>query len=265
MTGFDREDSMNRTVRPDARAAVLALLIAVPSLAAAAPASGDVTGIWWASSYSPSIKTYLAGGGDVPLNDAGKKKYAENQAGLKDGSIIDRARVYCTPDGLPRTLATPYPFQIIVAPPGQMSWVYEQNTMIRGISMVKPLDSLDKLSVLPFWNGHSAGHWDGDTLVIESGGFNESTFIDATGVPHSDQMMTTERVRKINGGKQLEDVITLHDPVYYTRDWQARFVYDNHDGMRLMEYICGEPHRDISNIKGVKEARAANAARAAGR
>jgi hypothetical protein len=47
-----------------------------------------------------------------PLNDAGKKKYAENQAGLKNGSIVDRARRYCTPDGLPRTLATPYPFQI---------------------------------------------------------------------------------------------------------------------------------------------------------
>lgn len=243
----------------------VALLVTAPAPLSSAPASGDVTGIWWASSYSPSIKGYLVGGGDVPLNDAGKKKYAENQAGLKDGSIIDRARVYCTPDGLPRTLATPYPFQIIVAPPGQMSWVYEQNTMIRGISMVKPLDGLAKLSVLPFWDGHSAGHWEGDTLVIQSGGFNESTFVDATGMPHSDQLMTTERVRKLNGGKQLEDVITIHDPVYYGRDWQARFVYDNHDGMRLMEYICGETHRDISHIAGVSEARAANAGRARAR
>ena len=249
-----------------AAAGGLALLFAAATLHAAAPAAtGDVAGVWWASTYSPSMKNYLVGGGEVPLNDSGKKKYAEIQAGLKDASITDRARKYCTPDGLPRSLATPYPFQIIAAPPGQMSWVYEQNRMIRGISLMKPLDSLEKLSILPFWNGHSAGHWEGETLIIQSAGFNESTFVDATGLPHSDQLMTTERVRKINGGKQLEDVITVHDPVYYARDWQARFAYDNHDGMRMMEYICGDTHRDISHIKGVGEARAANAARVQGR
>ena len=246
-------------------AASAVLLSSLLGLTAAngAPAGADITGIWWANSYSPSMKTYLVGGGDIPLNDAGKKKYAENQAGLKNGSLVDRARRYCTPDGLPRTLATPYPFQIIDGPQGQMSWAYEQNSMIRGISMVKPLDSLEKLSILPFWNGHSAGHWEGDTLVIQSAGFNESTFADATGLPHSDQLVTTERVRKINGGKQLEDIVTVHDPVYYTRDWQARFVYDNHDGLRLTDYVCGEKHRDISNIKGINEARAQNASRAA--
>ncbi len=228
----------------------------------AADTGQSLAGVWWASSYNPSMKAYLIGGGDIPLNDAGKKKYTENQAGLKDGSIVDRARKYCTPDGLPRSLATPYPFQIIDAPPGQMTWLYEQNKMIRGIAMDKPLAPLDKLQILPFWNGHSAGHWEGDTLVIQSAGFNESTFTDATGLPHSDELQTTERLHKTNGGKQLEDVVTIHDPVYYARDWQVRFVYDNHTGMRLMEYICGEPHRDISMIRGIKEARAANAARA---
>jgi hypothetical protein len=228
----------------------------------AAETGQSLAGVWWATSYNPSMKGYVVGAGDIPLNDAGKKKYAENQSGLRDGSIVDRARKYCTPDGLPRSLATPYPFQIIDAPPGQMTWLYEQNKMIRGVAMNKPLDPLDKLQILPFWNGHSAGRWEGDTLVIQSAGFNESTFADATGLPHSDELQTTERVRKINAGKQLEDVITIHDPVYYTRDWQARFVYDNHAGMRLMEYICGEQHRDISGIKGINQARAANAARA---
>ena len=226
----------------------------------AAEGQPSVAGIWWASSYSPSMKAYLVGGGDIPLNDAGRKKYAENQAGLKGGSVVDAARKYCTPDGLPRSLSTPYPFQILDAPPGQMTWIYEQNKMIRGIAMNKPLAPLSELQILPFWNGHSAGHWEGDTLVIESGGFNLSTFADATGSPHSDDLRTTERVRKINGGRQLEDVITIHDSVYYSRDWQARFVYNNHAGMHMMEYICGETHRDISGVKGVNEARAASAA-----
>ena len=251
------------TARPAVMACVAlsAICLIAGERVSAADNAQSLSGIWWASSYSPSMKSYLVGGGDIPLNDAGKKKYAENQAGLANGSIVDRARKYCTPDGLPRSLATPYPIQIIDAPPGQMTFLYEQNKMIRGIAMDKPLDPLSKLQILPFWNGHSAGRWEGDTLVIQSGGFNESTFADATGLPHSDELQTTERVRKINGGKQLEDVVTIHDPVYYARDWQARFVYDNHAGMRMMEYICGEPHRDISGIKGINEARAANAAR----
>ncbi len=238
-------------------------------LAAAATADGaergDVTGMWWATRYSPSMKSYLVGADEIPLNDAGQRKYAENQKGLKDGTIIDRARRYCTPDGLPRSLATPYPFQIIAAPPGHITFVYEQNRMIRGIAMEKPLDSDEKLAVLPFWNGHSAGHWEGDTLVIQSAGFNENTFADATGLPHSDQLKVTERVRRINDGKELEDIAMIHDPVYYTRDWQVRFVYQNHDGLRMMDYICGDKHRDISGIAGINEVRAANAAAIAAR
>src|SRR5205823_5757410 len=95
-----------RTHALGAAAGGLALLLAAATLHAAPAATGDIAGMWWASTYSPSMKTYLVGGGDIPLNDAGKKKYAEIQAGLKDGSITDRARKYCTPDGLPRSLAT---------------------------------------------------------------------------------------------------------------------------------------------------------------
>jgi hypothetical protein len=250
------------------------LLVAIASAAVAsvmlmpatrASAADDLSGIWWAAWYNPSIKAYLIGDQDVPLNDAGKKKYAEIQAGLKSGGILDRARTYCTPDGIPRALSTPYPFQIIAAPPGQMSIVYEQNRMIRGISMVKPLDPLDKLAILPFWNGHSAGRWEGEILVIDTAGFNENTFLDATGLPHSDQLKTTERLRRLDAGKRLEDVVTIHDPVYYTRDFVARYVYENHSDIRMEEYVCGETHRDISKISGINEARAANARARGGR
>jgi hypothetical protein len=244
-------------------AAAVACLTLAPLTAAFAV--DDLSGIWWAAWYNPSIKAYLIGDQDVPLNDAGKKKYAEIQAGLKNGMVVDRARTYCTPDGIPRSLSTPYPFQIINAPPGQMSIVYEQNRMIRGISMVKPLDPDDKLAVLPFWNGHSAARWEGEILVITSGGFNESTFLDATGLPHSDQLKTTERLRRLDEGKRLEDVVTIHDPVYYTRDFVARYVYDNHSDIRMMEYVCGEQHRDISKVFGINQARAANARAQGGR
>jgi hypothetical protein len=93
-------------------------------------------------------------------------------------------------------------------------------------------------------------HWDGDTLVIETAGFNEKTFLDATGAPHSDAMTTVERVKKVNDNT-LEDVITITDPQMFAKPWSARFVYDLHPEIRLEDYVCGEKHRDISKVKGV--------------
>jgi hypothetical protein len=62
---------------------------------------------------------------------------------------------------------------------------------------------------------------------------------------------TVERIRKIDNGRALEDVVTIHDPVVFTRDWQARFVYQPRPDLRIMDWNCGEKHRDLSPVKGV--------------
>ena len=209
----------------------------------------DISGTYWATEYRAKIE--IVGGGELPLTAAGKEAYEKNIAGLKDGSIIDAARRYCVADGLPRVLATPYPFAIIQAPPGQITIVYELNHQVRVIAMDKPLPSEDELTTLPFYNGHSVGHFEGDTLVIETAGFNEKTFVDATGAPHTDELRTVERIRRISP-TQLEDIITIHDPKYYARDWQARFVYTRRDDVWLEDYVCGESHRDLSSVAGVR-------------
>ncbi len=207
----------------------------------------NISGVWWTQSYSPKIQ--IVGGGELPYNDNGKARYAQNMAGLKDGSLNDEARRLCVPDGLPRMLSNPYPFQLIQTP-GQVTFVYELNHVIRPIPLDKPQLSAKALEVAPFYSGHSVAHWDGDTLVIESAGFNEKTFLDATGAPHSDALTTVERVKKVND-KTLEDVITVADPDMFTKPWSARFVYDLHPEVRLEDYVCGEGHRDISKVKGV--------------
>jgi len=222
-----------------------ALAMAASSAAGAAP---DISGTYWATSYSPKIQ--VMGGGDPPLNAAGKAAYEMNQAGLKDGSLVDKARRVCVPDGVPRVLATPYPFEVFQVPEGQVTFLYEMNHQVRVIVMDKPLPPPQSLIVDPKYNGHSVGHWDGDTLVVESAGFNDRTFLDASGLPHSDEMTTVERIRKV--GNQLEDVITIHDPQMYERDWQARFVYDERNDVRLEDYACNDTHRDLSGVKGVR-------------
>ena len=227
-----------------------ATLCAISALSASAYGqTPDISGTYWATEYRAKIE--IVGSGELPLTAAGKEAYEKNIAGLKEGSIVDAARRYCVADGLPRVLATPYPFGIFQAPPGQITIVYELNHQVRVIAMDKPLPSEDELTTLPFYNGHSVGHFEGDTLVIETAGFNEKTFVDATGAPHTDELRTVERIRRISP-TQLEDVITIHDPKYYTRDWQARFVYTLRDDVWLEDYVCGESHRDLSSVAGVR-------------
>jgi hypothetical protein len=209
----------------------------------------DISGTYWTTEYHPKIQ--LVGGGDLPLTAAGKAAYEKNIVGLKDGSITDSARKFCVPDGLPRVLATPYPFEVIQAPPGQVTIVHELNHQIRVVAIDKPMPSEEELIPFPYYNSHSVGHFEGDTLVVETAGFNEKTLIDATGAPHTDELRTVERIRKISP-TQLEDVITIHDPEYYSQDWQARFVYTLRNDLRLEDYVCGEPHRDISGVAGVR-------------
>ena len=209
----------------------------------------DISGTYWATQYNAKVQ--LVGGGDLPLTAKGKAAYEKNMASLKDGSLSDDARKFCTPDGPVRNLATPYPFEIFQAPPGQVTMLHELNHQIRVITLDKPLPKYEELVAFPYYNGHAFGRYESDTLVVQTAGFNEKTFLDATGAPHTDELVTTERIRKISP-TQLEIVVNVHDPDYYTRDWQARFVYTLRNDVRIEDYVCGEPHRDISSVAGVR-------------
>jgi hypothetical protein len=221
----------------------------VSAASAANLGAQDVSGIWWANSYSAEI--HAVGGGALPFTAAGLDAYRKNMAGLKDGTMEDAARTFCVPDGVPRILATPYPFQIVQSP-GFATIVYEQNHVFRTVPLDRPVPKDEELVAYPYYSGNSFGHWQGDTLVVVTKGFNEKTFIDASGVPHSDQLRVTERIRRINGGKTLEDVATVEDPMMFTRPWDARFVYDLHPEVRIdTAYVCGEKHRDISRVRGL--------------
>jgi hypothetical protein len=141
----------------------------------------DISGTYWGTRYNAKVE--IVGGGELPLTAAGKAAYEKNMAGLKDGSITDEARKYCTPDGPVRVLAGPYPFEIFQAPPGQVTILYELNHQIRVIALDKPRPKYEELVAYPYYNGHSYGRYEGDTLVVETAGFNEKTFLDATGAP----------------------------------------------------------------------------------
>ena len=231
--------------------AALAVVIAVSTqISHAASPAPDISGIYWATTYSPRIQP--VGGGDPPYKPEAMAEYRKNMADIASGKLEDRARTYCVPDGVPRVAEDPYPFEIAQVPMrGEIYLLYEINHVIRRVDMEKPLPPLSELMDLPFYVGRSAGHWEGNTLVIDTAGFNTTSFLDNSGAPHSDQLRTTERIRKLDD-KTLEDVVTIHDPVVFTQDWQKRFVYQARPDLRIMDWNCGEKHRDISKVQGVK-------------
>jgi hypothetical protein len=215
------------------------------------PPNQDFGGIYWIKSYSAKIQP--VGGGELPYKPEFAAKYAENQeklaASWATDAIPDTARSLCTPDGVPRVLGNPYPWEIVQVE-GKIWMLYELNKIIRLIHLDKPLPDDMYLLTFPYYSGHSAGRWEGDTLIIQTGGFKDYTYLDNAGAPHSDQLRVTERYRKISP-TELEVVVDIHDPGVFTRDWQARFVYDKREDLRIQDWNCGEAHRDISHIPGI--------------
>jgi hypothetical protein len=211
------------------------------------PDHQDISGVWWTEAYEPVLQ--LVGDGEIPYNEAGVARYEEIKAGIASSEITDEARRVCVPDGLPRILTNPYPFQIIQTP-GQITFIYELNHVIRPVKLDVPqADELD-LEIFPYYMGHSVGRWEGDTLIVESAGFNEKTWFDSTGTPSSWQKTTVETIRKLDDGS-LEWTIEVNDPMYLTESFSASYVYNKHDDVRLEDYNCGDEHRDISHIEGV--------------
>ncbi len=140
----------------------------------------------------------------------------------------------CLPTGVPRM--APYPWTIASAP-GKLFFLFEGNIhSFRQIFMDgrKHPDDPD-----PTWYGHSVGHWEGDTLVIETTKLKAS-FFGMTGAPYSDQMKLVERIRMVNKDA-LENEMTMTDPVALTKPWKVVQRYVRHPAdYEIGEYICTE-------------------------
>jgi hypothetical protein len=85
--------------------------------------------------------------------------------------------------------------------------------------------------------GNAIGHWEGDTLVVDSVGFNDKTWLDQVGHPHSDALHLIEHIRRVDA-KTLEDDLTVEDAKTFTRAWSGRQIYDLKPGWTISEYIC---------------------------
>ena len=99
----------------------------------------------------------------------------------------------------------------------------------------------------PTWMGYSVGRWDGDTFVVASAGFNDKTWLDFNGHPHTEALRVTERYRRKNFGL-MEIEMTFEDLKAYTRPWTISFVARLAPDTELLEYVCNENEKDVPHF-----------------
>jgi len=101
----------------------------------------------------------------------------------------------------------------------------------------------------PSWMGYSVGHWDADTLVVESTGFNERSWLDMGGHPHTESLRTTERFRRTTLG-HIELQVTFDDTKAYKRPWTISFGVNLAPDTEMLEYVCAENEKDRAHLVG---------------
>ncbi|MBZ5575074.1 MAG: hypothetical protein LAP40_00775 [Acidobacteriia bacterium] len=221
-----------------------------PRLPDGHPDLGNAKGSW-----NPRIIENIAGVGpgqasrspvdykvDVPFQPWAKAVYEERLANLQKEDPESR----CLPPGIPRMMATPFPFQVYQLP-DRVIFLFEGGAHIwRTVytdGRAHPKDPN------PTFVGDAVGHWDGDSLVVDSAGFNDRTWLDQDGHPHTEALHVIERYTRIDE-MTLQYQATIDDPKAYTRPWTISYKIPWSPGTELLEYICQENNQDLYHMVG---------------
>jgi len=190
-----------------------------------------------------------------PFTPAAKALWEQRE--LKDLEKDD-PEGFCLPPGVPRMLYTPYPTQIYQMP-DRILFVFEGGAHVWRVVYMDGRKLPNPDDVNPTYLGYSIAHWDGDTLVIESNGFNNRTWLDASGHPHGEKLKVTERLTRTNFNNMKVEA-TIDGPEFYTKPWTVvtGITWTPNTtgpftmrGGEILEYICQENNKDQIHIKGV--------------
>lgn len=216
-----------RRKAPSIAGAVLTLALLVPFADPAKPAPAgstpDLTGVWLVEHFTPAI---FPKGATPPLTPWGEERYKKADTKVNDPNLA------CLPHGIPRLMYVPLPMQIFQAPDLVLIYV-EAGNQLRQIH----LNRGHKDDIGPTYNGDSVGKWDGDTLVIDTIGFNDVTWLDHVGLPHSEELHVVERIHRTDHDTLVDD-FTIEDPKAYTKPWTASQKYKLKPGWEIAEYVC---------------------------
>jgi hypothetical protein len=216
-------------------AAVVAVAAAEPLFEQPAPGAPNLTGKW--AMPRPITHLLTRDGKEPPLNAAGKAEYAKRQAALKAGDRKADPISDCLMHGTPRLLYAPYPF-LILQTARSVDFVHEVNHTFRIIYWdQRPPEDPD-----PDYLGYSIARFEGATLVIDTVGLNDKTWLDYSGLPHGEQLKVQERYT-LAGPNSIQATVTLTDPKFYAAPWTTAFTLNRQPGMTLKENVCADTHK----------------------
>lgn len=255
-----------RTVRSrKATCAVIApliagLLLAAPGLALTAESGrADWTGVWVLEGSfmdkqdgsvieAPRRPRRRADG--TRIGPTLKGLYAKAQAEAAEASAkgiqIGDTTASCMPQGMPTFWGGPFAFEIMQTPK-QINFFQEWNEQTRRVYLdgrPHPED-LD-----PMFNGHSVGHWEGDTLVVDSIGFRDQVYVAMADSGHSDRMHIVERIRLV-APEVLEVAMVITDEVAFEGPSTRTLRLKRRENMEIQEYVCAENNRNVPDESGV--------------
>ncbi|MEO6185537.1 MAG: hypothetical protein ABIP38_07305, partial [Steroidobacteraceae bacterium] len=208
---------------------------------AAAPAG--LLGIWVPDAAPRAL--LMPDGKPPPLTAEASKVYAARRQRLAAGDTSFDPTTWCAGPGMPRILTMNYPLEIR-SDGNRVAFIHGWYRWFRivdlGAGTVDP--------PLPLTMGFPVGHWEGGALVIRTVGLIDATVMDASGLPHSDQLTLTERIRVLPDGR-LEDRITIEDPENFTRPWETVLTFHRDASAKVVDDVCpdrmarGEPAEKV--------------------
>ena len=161
----------------------------------------------------------------------------------------DHPGAYCLPSGIPEKLSIPDGLKVVQTP-NLIVFLYESRTIYRQVFLDgRKLPKIDTDDFQPSWMGYSVGHWEGDTLVVETVGSNGKAWLDMKGLPGTEALHVTERYTRPNMGIVNIDV-TIDDPKAYTKPWSFKVTWNLTGDAELIESICEENSKDAPHMVG---------------
>ena len=226
-----------------------------PTAKASAADPGNLNGVWLSARFTggavvnpgldpKTIRTVE--GKDPPLLPWAAEITQRRLMAMKAGRPEAGPKAKCLPAGLPQSMTPPasLPIQMLVQK-DQVTILFEEFNNFRIIHMNrKHAEDPD-----PGYFGDSVGHWEGDTLVVDTIGLTDKTAIDNVGIPHTDQLHVVERFHR-TGKDGMEILTTLDDPKAYTAPWTIRSSFRSVPGTDLAEYYC-DNDRNVPTAEGV--------------
>jgi hypothetical protein len=206
---------------------------------AAAPAARtpDFSGVWvrapgYGRSFNPKEAPPMQPWAAERFNAAREGITDPNQQGRDE---LDPVITSCAPVGMPRIMLFPRAFEVIQIP-GRVLMLFEWDHIVRQIytgGQKQPEDPD------PIWMGYSTGRWEGDTLVVDTIGLTDETWLDSVGHPHSEALHVVERMRRVSADR-LEIDFTFDDPKAYTKPWTGKMAYQRMEGWEIIEHFACE-------------------------